>query len=249
MSIAYIFIGIIIGFLSGIFGIGGSIIATPVLKTIFGLPDFIAIASPLPVIIPTAISGIFGYWQKGIIHKKTAFLTIIAGLPATIIGAYATKFINSSWLMILTGIVVFIVGLRFLQGNHIVKSAFQNKIPFSVCAIAIGIIAGFFSGLLAVGGGIILVPAFVLMLGLSMQEAVSTSLLCIAFFAIPGTLVHWGLGHINWHLVLNLSIGVIPSSYLGAHIGMAVKSKQLQVAFSLFLIIFSLYFILKQINI
>jgi len=249
LSIAYIFIGIIIGFLSGIFGIGGSIIATPVLKTIFGLPDFIAIASPLPVIIPTAISGIFGYWQKGIIHKKTAFLTIIVGLPATILGAYSTKFINSSWLMILTGIVVFIVGLRFLQGNHLVNSEFKNKIPFSVCAIAIGIIAGFFSGLLAVGGGIILVPAFVLMLGLSMQEAVSTSLLCIAFFAIPGTLVHWSLGHINWHLVLNLSIGVIPSSYLGARIGMAIKSKQLQVAFSLFLIIFSLYFILKQINI
>ena len=249
MSIAYIFVGVIIGFLSGIFGIGGSIIATPILKILFGIPDFIAIASPLPVTIPTAISGVFGYWQKGIIHKKTAFYVITAGLPATVIGAFATKFINSSWLLILTGVVVFVVGLRFLQGNNLLITKFQNKMPFSVLALIIGIVAGGFSGLLAVGGGVVLVPAFVLMLGLSMQEAASTSLLCVAFFAIPGTIIHWGLGHIDWHLVLNLSIGVIPASYLGSRVGMTVKSKQLQAAFSIFLIIFSIYFILKQINI
>lgn len=249
MSVAYIFIGIIIGFLSGIFGIGGSIIATPLLKTLFGIPDFTAIASPLPVTIPTAISGVFGYRKQRIIHKKTALYVITAGLPATIIGAFATKFINSSYLMILTGVVVFIIGLRLLTGNKPETHEFQNKIPFSILALIIGIFAGGLSGLLAIGGGVILVPAFVLLLGLSMQEAASTSLLCVAFFAIPGTLIHWSLGHINWHLVLNLTVGVIPSSYFGANIGMTVKSKQLQSAFSVFLLLFSIFFILKQINI
>ena len=247
MSIAYIFVGVLIGFLSGLFGIGGSIIATPVLKILFGIPDFTAIASPLPVTVPTAIAGVFGYRQKGIIHKKTAFCVIAAGLPATVIGAFITKFINSSWLMILTGVILFVVGFRFLRGNNLVTRKFQNKIPYSAFAAAIGIAAGFLSGLLAVGGGVLLVPAFVLILGLSMQEAASTSLLCVAFFAVPGTLIHWSLGHINPYLVLNLSIGVIPASYLGSRVGMAVKSKQLQVIFSIFLIIFSIYFILKQI--
>ena len=245
----YILVGIMIGFLSGIFGIGGSIIATPVLKTLFGLPDFIALASPLPVTIPTALAGAFGYCQKGIIHKKTAFFTILGGLPATLLGAFATKFVKGEWMMILTGFVVFIVALRLLKGNKVVNCDTQNKIPFPVLAGIIGFVAGIFSGFLAVGGGIILIPAFILTMGLSMQEAASTSLLCVAFFAIPGTLVHWHLGHIDWHLVLYLSCGVIPASYLGARIGMSVKSKQLQIAFSIFLIIFSIYFIMKQINI
>lgn len=246
LSVAYISVGVLIGFLAGIFGIGGSMIATPILKVLFGIPDFIAIASPLPVTIPTAISGAFGYWRKGLVHKKTALLTVITGLPATIIGAYATKFIHSFYLMLLTGIFLFLVGWRLLRRDSHSNYEFKTQIPISIVIGLVGFISGFFSGLLAVGGGFILVPAYVLLLGLSMQEAAATSLLCVAFFAIPGTFVHWWLGHINWHLVLNISFGVIPAGYFGSQLAMRAKSKQLQLAFSIFLIIFSIYFILSQ---
>ena len=243
MSFSFILLGILIGFISGMFGVGGSIITTPVLKIVFGIPDLIALASPLPVTIPTAISGVSNYWQKKIIRTKIAFLTIIGGLPATVAGALGTKFVKSSWLMVLTGVFIVIVGFRLFYNTKLKQPQVQHRIPTSVLAVFIGIITGIFSGLLAIGGGVIMVPAFVLMLGLSMQEAASTSLLCIAFFAIPGTLVHWKLNHIDWNLVLNLSIGVIPSSYLGSKVGILLKSRQLQMIFSIFLILFGLYFI------
>jgi len=79
MFYEYVVTGSLIGLLSGIFGMGGSIIATPVLKSVFALPDFIALASPLPVTIPTAVAGVIAYWQKGFVNKKAAFFTILGG--------------------------------------------------------------------------------------------------------------------------------------------------------------------------
>jgi len=249
LSFGFIFTGAVIGFLSGMFGIGGSIISTPVLKIIFGIPDLIAIASPLPVIIPTAIGGIWGYWQKKMINLKIAFIAIICGLPATIAGAYLTKIIDSFWLMLLTGFLVIHLGIRLFLGKDLINSRFKSDSSVFIKAGLIGLLSGFLSGLLAIGGGIILIPGFILILGLSMQEAISTSLFCIAFFALPATIVHSCLGHINWHIVLNLSIGVIPASYLGSKAGIALGSKFIRPAFSIFLILFGIYFILKQVNI
>lgn len=249
MSLEYILLGIAIGFLSGVFGIGGSIISTPILRLFFGIPELIALASPLPVTIPTAISGVYSYRQKGCFNKKVAAYAIFFGLPATILGAIGTKYISGNALMILTGVLIVIMGIRFLQSSNNDLPTFIKQCPTAIQSGFIGFIAGIFSGLLAVGGGFILVPAFVLIVGLTMQEAAATSLICVAFFAIPGTLVHWKLHHIDWMLVLNLSIGVIPASYLGVRFSAKLKSKHLQVAFSIFLIMFGIYFILKQLKI
>ena len=246
VSPLYITIGTVIGFFSGIFGIGGSLITTPILKTIFSLPDLIALATPLPVVIPTAIAGTFGYMKKGVINKKVGFYSIIGGLPATIIGSYLTKFIAGKWLMILTGFFLLFVAVRMLYGKRLQNSELSKRISIPTFSMITGFVAGIFSGLLAVGGGIILIPAYVLFLGLSMQEAASTSLLCIAFFGIPGTVVHSYLGHIDWNIAISLSIGVIPASYLGSKVGLAAKSKQLQLIFCIMLITFGVYFILKQ---
>lgn len=249
MSLSYILVGIVVGFLSGIFGIGGSLICTPILKLFLGIPELIALASPLPVTIPTAVSGAYSYWQKGFVNKEIAVSTIIFGLPTTIFGAWCTKFVNPKFLMILTGIMIVAIGFRFLNNKKIEMHPHLKKCSLSLQAGFIGIIAGFFSGLLAVGGGFLLVPAYVMFLGLSMQEAAATSLICVAIYAIPGTIVHSLLSHIDWMLVINLSIGVIPASYLGARVAIILKSKQLQRIFSLFLILFGMYFIFKQIHV
>ena len=242
--IGYILVGACIGFLSGIFGIGGSLISTPILRLLFGMPEMLALATPLPVTIPTAISGAYSYWRRGLVRKRISAFSIIGGLPATVVGAYLTKFVSGSLLMVFTGVFVIIVGLRMLFASRLHNS--NIKFSQSFLAFVSGILAGFMSGFLAIGGGIVLVPAYIIILGLSMQEAAASSLICIAFFAVPGTIVHCMLGHVAWKVVLCLSAGVIPASYLGAMFGMSVKSKPLQIAFSIFLILFGAYFIFKQ---
>lgn len=245
MYFCYIILGILIGFASGMFGIGGSLVTTPILSML-SVPDLIAIASPLPVTIPTAISGVIAYQKKKMIRRKVALYSIISGLPATIIGAWATKFVNSKILLFLTGIFLIITGIRLIKKEKSLLVRCLKVIPEPILTAIIGIVAGFLSGFLAIGGGLVLVPAFILMLGLTMQESAATSLLCVAFFAVPGTIVHWKLGHINWMLVISLSLGVIPAGFLGAKLALKISSIQLRTAFSIFLILFGIYFTFKQ---
>ena len=238
--------GILIGIASGMFGIGGSLIGTPILKIFFSLPDLIALATPLPTVIPTAISGAVGYAKKDLINTTIAKGVVLGGLPFTVVGALLTTVISGRWLMILTGLFIIFIWLRLIKNNKNTPPAFVKKIPTFVLAVLIGSISGFLSGLLAVGGGIVIMPAFLLFFGLSMQEAAATSLFCIAFLAIPGTIVHWLLGNIDWHLVINLCAGMIPASFVGAKIAISLKSRQLELLFSVFMLIFGLYFIFKQ---
>lgn len=249
MHLAYTFLGLIIGLTSGMFGVGGSLITTPLLKIIFNIPDIIAIASPLPVTIPTAIAGGISYQKSGLTNYKIAAGSIIGGMPASILGAYCTKFINGNLLLLLTGLLIIITGFRLLKKESSLIINLPKSSYIFLISVIIGVLAGFTSGLLAVGGGIILIPVYILVLGLTIQEAAATSLFCISFFAIPGTIVHWHLHHINWLIVLYLSIGTIPASYLGAKIALKIKSEQLKFMFSIFFIIFGIYFTLKQLNI
>jgi len=246
VSFNYIILGLFIGFLSGMFGIGGSMICTPILKTFFAVPDLIALASPLPVVIPISLAGVYGYRKNNLVNKKLAITTVLSGLPATILGSMATKYVSGTLLMIFTGVFVVLTGIRILSKIKCSEAKNYSPLKTLILSIAIGFISGFLSGFLAIGGGIILVPAFIILFGLSMQQSAATSLFCVAFFAVPGTFVHWKLHHIDWNLVLNLSLGVIPASYFGSRAAMKVKSKHLQLIFSLFLIAFGIYFIFKQ---
>lgn len=245
--IGYVLVGVVIGFLSGLFGVGGSSVSTPILKMLFALPDRIALASPLPVTIPTALAGAYSYWRRGLVRKDVALWATLGGMPGVIAGALGTKVVSGLWLMSLTGAFVLAVGLRLLvRDKGPAPGGLKGRLPIPLTAALVGLLVGFLSGLLANGGGFLLVPAFVLLLGLSMQEAASTSLICVAFYAIPGTLVHWWLGNINWPLVLALSIGVSPAGYLGSRLGLMINGDRTRTAFGLFLAIFGLDFVLQQ---
>lgn len=244
----YIIAGALIGLMSGLFGIGGSSIGTPILKMFFPLPALIALASPLPVTIPTAVAGTYNYWRKGLVRKDVVLWTTIGGLPGVVLGALGTRIVSGQWLMILTGLFLSFSGVQLIRkGKESCTGHFSPK-RFNTIALLIGFVVGIFSGLLANGGGFLLVPAFILLLGLTFYEATSSSLVCVAFYAIPGTLVHWWLGHIDWQLVLGLSIGVFPASFLGSKLGLAVDEQRIKIGFGYFMTAFGLDFILTQLG-
>jgi uncharacterized membrane protein YfcA len=101
---------------------------------------------------------------------------------------------------------------------------------------AIGLLAGFVSGLLGVGGGIVMVPAFTTWIGMPLRRALGTSLLVIAILVIPGTIVHALLGNIDWAIFLVLTLGVIPGARVGARIALGVRERSLRVAVGTFLL-------------
>lgn len=114
-----------------------------------------------------------------------------------------------------------------------VATNFRSSQGFS--ATLTGLIAGGLSGLLGVGGGIIMVPLFRRWLALPMKNAVATSLICVGCFAIPGTITHSIEGGIDWRYAIWLTIGVVVGAPFGSKMALKMSDKKLQRVFGLFL--------------
>jgi len=239
--------GAVIGILSGLFGLGGSSIATPILRTFAGVKPVFALATPLLTVIPSAISASSVYYRRKLIDFKVAKLTIFSGLPFTILGAYLTEFVSGKFLMLSTAIFVFAVGLSFLFRGNLLARGNGEVENLSLKLPVLSSLIGFASGFLANGGGVMLVPAYVMILKMDIKNAFGTSLFVVPFFAIPGALIHFVLGHIDLKLFLILSITAIPLANLGARLAVKLKSEQIETIYGVFLILFSVYFFIREI--
>jgi hypothetical protein len=247
-SFAFLLLGALIGFLSGLFGVGGSSIATPLLR-LFGVARLEALASPLPVALPTAIVGGLTYWRQGLVHGRIAFWTALGGAPMALLGSYLTTVVPGRILMLLTGVFVLAVGGRLLMGpldSDSGETATRPPVRIGVLLL-VGAVVGFLSGLLANGGGFLLVPAYMLICHLSPQEAAATSLVAVVFLAVPGTWAHWELGHVVPRLSMLLALGALPTTYLGARAGLALDKDQARWVFGAFLLVFGWLFFVRTV--
>lgn len=238
-------IGIIVGFLSGLLGKGGSAITTPALQIFAGVSPFLALASPLPPSLFNSLSGSIAYKQQNLINKRVSLIIILVGIPATLIGAFISPKVGGEMLMVLTAIFVFGLGLSFvipmlIRMQH-VSTVRHTLHPPAWKIVVIAIVVGGLSGLLANGGGVLFAPLFIRWLKLPTKQAMATSLVVTGGLAFPGTLAHWWLGHIDWWIVLWLCIGSIPSAYLGAKVAIRLKNETLELIFGIMLCIFGLY--------
>ncbi|MGH9182234.1 MAG: TSUP family transporter [Acidimicrobiales bacterium] len=100
--------------------------------------------------------------------------------------------------------------------------------------MAVGVTAGSLSGLLGVGGGVVLVPGF-LLAGLAVKQAIATSLVCVGAFAVPGTVTHGLIGNVDWRVAAFLTLTVVPGARLGAALTMRASDRRLRVTVSAFL--------------
>ena len=115
-------IGIIVGFLGGLFGKGGSAIATPMLNLI-GVPGFISVAAPLPATVPGTLVASVEYWRLKLIDWQVVRWSIFTGIPASVLGSLATKYTGSLILLIITGCLVLFFGFSFILSPKVSSEA------------------------------------------------------------------------------------------------------------------------------
>src|SRR5689334_22636753 len=214
------------------FGIGGAVITTPGIR-VLGATTFEAIGSTLPSILPSSISGSLRYNREHLIRGRIVLLASVFGVPASVLGSRLSRAVpgNGHWLMIATAVLV---------GFTAYRTAFPVERPDGTIGTAdnlrdewwtlgvIGFAAGMLSGLLGIGGGILMVPAFSAWVGLPLKETIATSLACVGVFAVPGTITHAVQGDINWSYAIALAIGVIPGAQIGAHFTIASDDRTLR---------------------
>lgn len=226
----------------GLFGVGGSSVATPVLS-LLGAAGLVAVASPLPATIPAAAIGAIAYLRSGEARPRAAGWSVLGGVPGTIIGALLSGVAGGPALLVASGVVLVVVGLRVLRpieqpARETGARRRKNRPLLTASTFAVGV----FTGLLANGGGFLLVPLYLLAFGLRMKQAVGTSLLVIAALSIPTLATHWALGHIDWTLAVEFSLGLLPGSAFGSRLAGRLEGPTLRRGFGWFLILFGVAF-------
>ena len=236
--------GLAAGILSGAFGVGGGIITTPAISILLGAPPIVAVATPLPVIFPSALVGSFTYARAGEVSFRAARWAVGPGTVGAAIGAALTEVVNAHALLLITAALLGAQAIRVMTGGDY-EIRPRGSTPVSHYAIA-GFAAGFVSGLLGVGGGIIMVPILTTMLGMPLKRALGTSLVIISALVIPGTIVHALLGHIDWSIFLVLTVGVIPGARIGAKLALRAKDRTLRLAVGIFLICVAVVYAIEE---
>lgn len=244
--------GIFTGALSGAFGVGGAVISTPAIRAL-GVPASLAIGTTLPSILPSAAAGALRYRREGLIDRQAVLLTAPVGLVASVGGALLSEVVpgEGRLLMLLTAVLLGVTSVRMARSGAGTGDGPQVRVPAETgdpspeaphhgrgsagAFAAVGALAGLLSGLLGVGGGIVLVPGLTQVAGLSIKSAIATSLVCVAALAIPGALTHAALGNIDWRAAAFLTLTVIPGSRLGAAATMRASDRTLRRVVAAFL--------------
>jgi uncharacterized protein len=232
--------GLVAGAMSGAFGVGGAILTTPAVEVLLGAPPIIAVGTPLPAIIPTTLSGMVAYRRAGQIDTRAVRWAAPVGALGATVGALLTKVVNARILLLATAILIGWQAVRVGWGTRVLEDPAQPVRPSGLAFALMGLAAGFASGLLGVGGGIVMVPVMSGLLGMPLKRALGTSLVIIAFMVIPGTAVHAALGHIDWAICLWLSIGVVPGAAIGSRWAVKARERTLRVVVATFLLVVSL---------
>jgi uncharacterized membrane protein YfcA len=221
-----------IGFMSGAFGKGGSAIATPLLHAM-GVPAMAAVASPLPATVPATLLASRPYARAGHVDRRVVRLGVAFGVPATIVGATLTRWIPGSELIFAADAIVLALGLRILFAVEGDDVELQPQAPSPRSLRIIGVVAavGFVSGLLGNSGGFLLAPLFMRVLGMPIRRALGTSLVLATALAVPGTIVHAALGHIDWSLAIVFALGSVPLASVGARVALRTGERALTLSF------------------
>jgi uncharacterized membrane protein YfcA len=241
--VAVAVIGVAVGFLGGLFGKGGSAIATPLLAMV-GVPAIAAVASPLPAVIPSTLVAARSWARNGHVDRRLVLWGAAIGLPATVAGAVATRWIGGPALVVATEVLLLGIGLRFaLHSGEPRETSAPVTHPLLRIVVVAGAV-GVISGLLANGGGFLLAPLFVVVLHKSMKDALGTSAMLASVLAVPGTVAHAAMGHIDWTVTLVFALASIPLAGVGARVALRMRVRPLERTYGIALVAMSATFLL-----
>ncbi len=273
---AVVLLGAAIGFLSGLFGVGGGFLATPMLNIMFHVPYNVAVGSDLAQILGTSVSGVAKHHGMGNVDVKLGSCMLLGGWiglesgarvveglkgaePVTIAGrtvAGLDLFVPIAFVLLLPTIATVMwreskrAQKRAPRGG-VVETSIANRLrsvripplmQFASAAfphislwtlVGVGFATGFLSGFLGVGGGFVLMPTLIYVLGVPTTLAIGTDLFQIMLLASFGTLTHAIKGNVDLMLVTLLLAGSIFGARFGASLTGKVRAAKLRYWFSL----------------
>jgi len=249
-----VFIGMVVGALSGLFGVGGGFLMTPLL-IFLGIPPVVAVGSEAPHVLASSVSGVIAHWRKKNVDFKMGFFLLSGGVVGSTLGVNLFKLLKAYGQIDIVIQFLFIIFLGFIGmsmafesakttiKNYRTTSAIRTKLhqhswihglPFklrfhrsklyisAIPPILIGFFVGVLSAMMGVGGGFIMIPAMVYILGMSTNVVVGTSLFQIIFVTANSTFFQ---SYLNQTVDIVLSALMILGGVIGAQIGVRIGSQ------------------------
>ena len=267
---AFLLLGLggIVGILSGMFGVGGGFLMTPLLFFI-GIPPAVAVATEANQIVASSFSGVLAHLKRKTVDLKMGSILLIGGLLGAGIGIIIFNYLKSlgqvdllvklcyvAFLGII-GSLMFIESLRAIlktQGGSIPKKvrrqrSFAQQLPFKIRfrtsglyisvipPVLVGLLVGILSAIMGVGGGFIMVPAMIYVLGMPTKVVVGTSLFQIIFVTGFTTVLHATTNYtVDIALAVLLLLGGVIGAQLGSQFGTRLRAEQLRILLALMVI-------------
>ncbi len=226
-------LGAVIGLALGALGGGGSILTIPILVYVVHMNTHTAVIASLIIVGLNALLGMILHYRVGHVQVKKALLFGAYGLVASYIGARISSLLPGPVLLVLFGVLMVIIAVMMLRPKKSIQQGQRQRWWMSLLG---GIGVGFLTGFLGVGGGFLLVPALVLFLGMTMQDAVGSSLLVIAMNSASGLLGHLNGGPLPWTQIVFFSVAGLAGLLLGTHITKRLPAQQLSQLFAIFVL-------------
>jgi uncharacterized membrane protein YfcA len=254
--------GVLVGFTSGLLGVGGGFIMGPVqffLMVALGVDPNIAIrvafGTSLAVILPTAISGAIGHGSRGAVLLKPAILLGSTGFVGGALGAFIATNTPVDLLRILSGILILGSALWMFR-THLPKNQNENNEDLrssnDLTCLIWGFLGGLSSGILGIGGGVIMVPILTILLKFRIHQAIGTSMAFITLASVGGIIVYilqglsvsglppYSVGYVNLVQFMALALTSIPMVQLGVITSHRLPEKRLRHIFIIVLLYISL---------
>ena len=231
-------LGLVIGVLLGLLGGGGSILAVPALVYGAGEPLARAVPASLLVVGISSATALLPRLRSGQIRWRIALVFGTAGMLAAFAGAAVNRLLPEQVILLGFAAVMVAAGIRMLRpsgeggGDCALPGGGVNWRGCLPKSIASGIAVGFLTGLFGVGGGFLILPALVLLLGLPMTIAVGTSLVIVTLNSTAGFTAHAGNVQLDWSVLAAFTAAAIAGSLLASRIAKRVNAQRLQRGFA-----------------
>lgn len=240
-----IFLGFGIGLALGLLGGGGSILTVPALVYVVGQTPQMAVTASLMIVGANSALGAFAHRSQGSLNWKVALVFGGVGMTTAYLAAGWSKAIPSLWLMIAFAVLMLVVGLFMIFFKTTALHQEGRGWPVTVAS---GAGVGLMTGFLGVGGGFLIVPALVMLVGLPIRQAVGTSLVVIAMNSLAGLLGHLGGPPLDFQTIAIFVTAGFTGALLGARMTRYVHPENLRRMFALFVIILAVVLLVDNLG-
>ena len=238
-------LGFGIGLSLGLLGGGGSILTVPALVYLLGQSPQVAVTTSLAIVGANSVLGSSFHHRQGTLNGKVAVIFGAVGMLASYLASGLSRLFAPALLLVaFATLMVFIGSFMILSRRQ--DAAHGLAHPNWLIVAATGLVVGVMTGVLGVGGGFLIVPALVMLVGLPMREAVGTSLVIIAANSLAGLLGHLSGGGLDVSLTLVFVIAGLAGTFAGARLANRLPVQRLRRLFGLFVIVLGVLLLLDN---